>query len=93
MRWLDGINDSIQELVMDRGISSQPLQCLPSYWGFSDLVQGVSPHGQSSEAQPLLLTLDMEYLFTAAPAKRSQCSLPWTRAISSRLPLLTLNVE
>ena len=74
MRWLDGINDSIQELVMDRGISSQPLQCLPSYWGFSDLVQGVSPHGQSSEAQPLLLTLDMEYLFMAAPAPSSHHS-------------------
>ena len=25
------------------GISSQPLQCLPSYWGFSDLERGVSP--------------------------------------------------
>ena len=39
------------------------------------------------------LTLDMGYLFTAAPAKHSHCSLPWTRAISSRQPLLTLNVE
>ena len=29
-------------------------------------------------------TLDVGYLFTAAPAKRSQCSLPWTRGISSR---------
>ena len=28
------------------------------------------------------LTLDMGYLFTAAPAKRSCCSLPWTRGIS-----------
>ena len=34
------------------------------------------------------LTLDMGYLFTAAPAKHSHCFLPWTR-----LPLLTLNVE
>ena len=33
------------------------------------------------------LTLDVGNLFTAAPAKRSRCSLPWTR-----LPLLTLNV-
>ena len=30
------------------GISSQPLQCSPSYWGFSDLGCGVSPHGCSS---------------------------------------------
>ena len=39
------------------------------------------------------LTLDMSYLFMAAPAKRSHCSLPWTRGISSWPPLLTLNVE
>ena len=51
------------------GISSQLLHCLPSYWGFSDLGHGVSPHGRSSEAQPRRLTLDMGYLFTSAPAK------------------------
>ena len=39
------------------------------------------------------LTLDMGYLFTAAPAKHSRCSLPWTRGISSQPPLLTLNLE
>ena len=39
------------------------------------------------------LTLDVGYLFTAAPAKHSRCSLPWTRGISSGPPLLTLNVE
>ena len=38
------------------------------------------------------LTLDVGYFFTAAPAKRSHCSLPWTRGISWP-PLLTLNVE
>jgi len=37
------------------------------------------------------LTLDVGYFFTAAPAKRSRCSLPWRRGISSRPPLLTLN--
>ena len=39
------------------------------------------------------LTLDMGYLFMAAPAKRSCCSLPWTRGIFSQPPLLTLNVQ
>ena len=39
------------------------------------------------------LTLDVGYLFTAAPAKRSHCFLPWTRGISSQPPLLTLNVD
>ena len=29
------------------------------------------------------LTLDVGYLFTDAPAKRSHCSLPWTRGMSS----------
>ena len=32
------------------------------------------------------LTLDMGYLFMAAPEKLSRCSLPWTRDISSPLP-------
>ena len=42
------------------------LQHLPSYLGFSYLGRGVSPHGSSSKAQPLLLTLDEGYLLTAA---------------------------
>ena len=32
------------------------------------------------------LTLDVGYLFTAAPVKHSRCSLPWMRDISSPLP-------
>ena len=32
------------------------------------------------------LTLDVGYLFTAAPAKCSRCSLPWMRGISSQPP-------
>ena len=39
------------------------------------------------------ISLVMGYLFIAAPAKRSHYSLPWTRGISSRPPLLTLTVE
>ena len=41
------------------------LQHLPSYLGFSYLWHGVSPHGCSSKAQPLLLTLDEGFLLTA----------------------------
>ena len=41
------------------------LQYLPSYLGFSYLVRGVSLHGCSSKAQPLLLTLSGGYLLTA----------------------------
>ena len=39
------------------------------------------------------LTLNVGYLFIAAPAKRSRCSLPWKWGISSPQLLLTLNVE
>ena len=42
------------------------LQHLPSYLGFSYLGRGVSLHGYSSKAQPLLLTLDEVYLLTAS---------------------------
>ena len=42
------------------------LQHLPSYLGFSYVGHGVSLHGCSSKAQPLLLTLEEGYLLTAA---------------------------
>ena len=42
------------------------LQHLPSYLGFSYFGRGVSLHGFSSKAQPLLLTLDEGYLLTAS---------------------------
>ena len=39
------------------------------------------------------LPSEVGYPFTAASAKRSRCSLPWTKGISSQPSLLTLNVE
>ena len=42
------------------------LKHLLSYLGFSYLGRGVSLHGCSSKAQPLLLTLDEGYLLTTA---------------------------
>ena len=44
------------------------LQHLLSYLGVSYLGHGVSFHGYSRKAQPLLLTLDEGYLLTAALA-------------------------
>ena len=41
------------------------LQHLPCYLGFSYLGRGVSLHGCSSKAQPLLLTLDKGYLLNS----------------------------
>ena len=43
------------------------LQHLPSYLGFFYLGCGVSLHGCSSKAQPLLPTLNEGYLLTAGP--------------------------
>ena len=49
-------------------LSSDALsQHLPSYLGFLYLGRGISLHGCSSKAQPLLLTLDEGYLLTATP--------------------------
>ena len=48
--------------------SDAVLQHLLSYLGFSYLGRGVSLHGCSSKAQPLLLTLDEGYLLTATPS-------------------------
>ena len=42
------------------------LQHLHSFLGFSYLGHGISLHGRSSKAQPLLLTLDEGYLLTTA---------------------------
>ena len=48
--------------------SDAVLQHLQSYLGFSYLGRGVSLHGCSSKVQPLLLTLDEEYLLTTTPS-------------------------
>ena len=52
---------------------------MPSLWAYH--LSGVS------------LTLDVGYLFMAAPATCSHCSLPWMWGISSQPPLLTLDVR
>ena len=57
--------------------------------------QSVSPLIPSLNAYHLTgvsLTLDVRYLFTAAPAKHSRCSWPWMWSISSWPLVLTLNV-
>ena len=81
-----------QELGLILNVNS-PL--LPSGWGFPfDLGCGVSPHSRSRayHLTGVSLTLDMGYLFTAAPVKCSHCSWPWTWGIASGPPLLTLDL-
>ena len=53
--------------------------------GFTPWFQCVCPLMPSCNTYHLTwvsLTLGVGYLFTAAPAKHSRCSLPWTRGIS-----------
>ena len=63
------------------------LQHLPSYLGFSYLGRGVSLHGCSSKAQPLLLTLDEGYLLTAAPPDLERGIAPLGPPAPVQLPL------
>ena len=68
------------------------LQHLPSYLGFSYPGRGVSLHGCSSKAQPLLLTLDEGYLLTAT-LPDLQCGIaPLGPPVPMQPPLLGLVV-
>ena len=69
--------------------SDAPSQHLPSYLGFSYLGRGVSLHGCSSKAQPLLLTLDEAYLLTAAPPELEHGVAPLSPPASAQPPLAT----
>ena len=64
------------------------LQHLLSYLGVSYLGHGVSLHGYSSKAQPLLLTLDEGYLLTAAPPDLGNGVAPLSPPVPMQLPLL-----
>ena len=68
------------------------LQHLPSYLGFSYLGRGVSLHGCSSKAQPLLLTLDEGYLLTAAPPDLESGVAPLGPLVPVQPPLLGCGV-
>ena len=50
------------------------------------------PPAQDGSSWPLPLASGMGYLFTAAPAKCSRCSLTWMRGISLPPPFLTFKV-
>ena len=63
-------------------------QHLPSYLGFSYLGSGVSLHGCSSKAQPLLLTLDEGDLLTAAPPDPERGVAPLSPPAPVQQPLL-----
>ena len=61
-------------------------------WVWIQCVCPLMPSCKTYRLTWVSLTFGMGYLFTAAPAKHSHCSLPWMRGISSPLPFLTFNV-
>ena len=63
---------------------------LPSYLVFSYLGRGVSLHGCSSKAQPLLLTLDEGYLLTATVSDLQRGLAPLGSPVPAQPPLLGL---
>ena len=63
-------------------------QHLQSYLGFSYLRPGVSLHGCSSKAQPLLLTLNDGYLLTATPPDLERGVAPLSPSAPPQPPLL-----
>ena len=52
-------------------------------WVWFQCVCPLMPSRNTYRLTWVSLTLDMGYLFTAAPAKHSRCSYPWMRDISS----------
>ena len=67
-------------------------QHLPSSLRFSCLGHGVSLHGCSSKAQPLLLTLDQGCLLTAAPPDLERGVAPLGPPAYTQPPLLGCGV-
>ena len=66
---------------------------LPSFlWLWFQSVCPLMPSLSTYNLTQVYLTLDVGYLFMAAPSKRSHSSLPWMWGISSQPPLLTLDM-
>ena len=70
----------------------QVIRLVSFLWLWFQSVCPLMPSLSAYHLTGVSLTLDMGYLFTAAPAKCSHCSLPWMWGISSWLPLLTLDL-
>ena len=86
--------------VLGHGVAPPSCRPWPQAWGCSSrpppLALGVGAWGSSSRPPPR--PLGFSYLghgvfLHGCSAKRSHCSLPWTRGISSPPPHLTLNTE
>ncbi|XP_055272200.1 ferroxidase HEPHL1-like isoform X2 [Moschus berezovskii] len=80
------VGDSILIIFMNK--ASRPYSI--SAQGVEDMDSGkqLQVPVTKPEHWNLIFHLVVEYLFPDAPARRSRCTLPWTRGISSRPPLL-----
>ena len=74
------------------GCSPSVIRLTSFLWVWFQCVCPLMPSCNTYHLTWVSLTLGVEYLFTAAPAKHSCCSLPWTRGISLPLLFLTFNV-
>ena len=63
-------------------------------WVWFQCVCSLMPSHNTYHLTWVPLTLDLGYLFMAAPAKRSRCSLPWMRGMQagSEKPRMTLRI-
>ena len=69
------------------------LKHLPSYLGFSYLGRGVSLHGCSSKAQPMLLTLEEGYVLIATLPDLQRGMAPLGPPVPRQPPLLGHGVD
>ena len=72
-----------------QGCGSSVIRLTRFLWFWFQCVCPLMPSCNTYRLMWVSLTLDVGCIFTAIPAKRSHCSLPWTRYISSLPPLLT----
>ena len=87
----NGIAGSYGSYWVIQGCGPSVIKLTSFLWLWFQCVCPLMPSCNTYHLTWVSLTLDVGYLFMAAPAKCSCCSLPWTRGISSLPPLPTLN--
>ena len=75
-----------------QGCGPSVIRLISFLWVWFQCVCSLMPSCNTYRLTWVSLIFGRGYLFTPAPAKRSHCSLPWTRGLSSLPPLLTFKV-
>ena len=76
-------------LEVRQGCGPSVIRLTSFLWEWFQCICPLMPSCNTCHLTWVSLTLDVGYHFTAAPAKRSCCSLPWMRGISSLPPLFS----